>query len=135
MKHSPSHSGCQVFHFGAWRWCVTRALELLEVHESVATFHEHASLAGMDELLPLKPAPEGYLKLVEVKVDIEYAMTKTDLTKPIIVALVIGLSGESLGPMVIDGWHRIYRALSEGRETLPAYLLNPAAAEAIRIPL
>jgi hypothetical protein len=135
VKHSPAHNGCQVFHFGAWRWCITRAKELLEVHESVATFHEHASLAGMDELLPLKPAPQGYLKLVEVKVNVEYAMTKTDLNKPIIVAPVSSPSGEFFGWMVIDGWHRVYRALSEGRETLPAYLLNTAAEEAIRIPL
>ncbi|WP_181771266.1 hypothetical protein [Amycolatopsis pittospori] len=135
MKHSPVHSGCQVFHFAAWRWCINRAQELLEVHESVATFHEHASLAGMEQFLTLKPAAEGRIKLIEVKVDIEYAMTKTDLSDPLIIAPLRSPSGEDFGLFPIDGWHRIYRALSEGRETLPAYLLNSAAEEAIRIPL
>lgn len=135
MKHSPTHNGCQVFHFAAWRWCINRALELLDVHESVATFHDHVLITGLDQFLSLKPAPEGRLKLIEVKVDVEYAMTKTNLSKPIIFAPLSSPSGEDFGWMVIDGWHRIYRALSEGWETLPAYLLNPAAEEAIRIPL
>jgi hypothetical protein len=134
MKHPPTHRGCQVFHFAVWRWCINRAHELLEVHESVATFHEHALLAGMEQFLTLKPAAEGRIKLIEVEVDVEYAMTKTDLAKPIIIAPLSGPSGESLGLMPIDGWHRIYRALSEGRETLPAHVLNHAAEEAIRIP-
>lgn len=134
MKHSPTHEGCQVFHFAAWRWCITRAHELLEVHESVATFYEHAPLGDLDQFLPLKPAPAGHVKLIEVKVDVEYAMTKTDLSKPIIVAPLLGPPGVDFGRMPIDGWHRIYRALAEGRSTLPAYLLNEAAEQAIRIP-
>ncbi|MGW5741560.1 hypothetical protein [Amycolatopsis sp. NPDC003861] len=135
MKHSPTHEGCQVFHFAVWRWCITRAHELLEVHESVAELHEHALITGLDQFLPIRPAQEGHMKLIEVKVDVEYAMTETDLAKPIIIAPLSGSSGESLGLMPIDGWHRIYRALVEGRETLPAYLLNPTAELAIRIPL
>ncbi|MFE0021930.1 hypothetical protein [Amycolatopsis sp. NPDC059021] len=99
----------------------------------MATFHEHTLITGLGQFLSLEPAREGHVKLIEVKVNIEYAMTKTDLTKPLIVApLPIGEEPAEL--MVIDGWHRIYRALSEGRETLPAFLLNPAAEEAIRIP-
>jgi hypothetical protein len=134
MKHSPTHRGCQVFHFAAWRWCIDRAHELLEVHESVATFHEHALLAGMEQFLTLDPTDADQIKLIEVNVDVEYAMTETDLSKPLIIAPLSSLSGENLGLLPIDGWHRIYRALSEGRETLPAHLLNPAAEQAIRIP-
>ena len=134
MKHPPTHQGCKVFHFAVWRWCVTRAQELIEIHESAATYHEDALISGLEQFLPLRPAKEGHIKLIEVSVDIEFALTKTDLTRPLIVAPLVAPSGEPLGAIPIDGWHRIYRALSEGRETLPAYLLNPAAEEAIRIP-
>ena len=132
--HPPTHRGCQVFYFSVWRWCISKAHELLEVHESVAELREHALLEGLEQFLPLEPAQDGHMKLIEVKVDVEYAMTKTDLSKPIIVAPLAGPPGSDLGLMPIDGWHRIYRALVEGRHTLPAYLLNPTAELAIRIP-
>ena len=133
MKHPLTHLGCEVFHFVHLRWCVTRAHELLEVHESVAEFHEHAPLARLDNFLPLTSAADGFVKLVEFDVDVEYAMTKTDLSKPIIV-VPLSVRGKPAGAIPIDGWHRIYRALRDERESLPAYLLNSTAEEAIRIP-
>jgi hypothetical protein len=51
-----------------------------------------------------------------------------DLTKPLIVVWFPHLNGG----MVIDGWHRIYRATVEGVAELPSYLLTLEEADAIR---
>lgn len=57
----------------------------------------------------------------------------TDLSVPIIVAPIAPESGQDNGSIVIDGWHRIYRARREGRDTLPALLLTPETERTARI--
>lgn len=132
--------GCQVFHFAAFRWCVTQAQELIDADAARTDLRRppgflvpEADITGCDQFLPLAPDPPGMLRLIRVDVDTEYAMT-TDLTKPLIVA-PLRYKGEDLGSIVIDGWHRIYRARREGRTALPVYRLTEDTAEAVSIPL
>lgn len=67
--------------------------------------------------------------ILGVSVDEEYAMSDAvDLTEPVIIGWfdVEDDDGELIRQhLVIDGWHRVYRALEEGVETLPAYMLTP----------
>jgi hypothetical protein len=53
----------------------------------------------------------------------EYAKT-TDLSRPL---LFVPYRGQA---QMVDGWHRIARAVLEGVEELPAYLLTEAEADA-----
>lgn len=57
----------------------------------------------------------------------EYAKT-VDLSKPILFVPFEG--GTSV---LIDGWHRLYRAVSEGVSSLPCYELTPEEAEQILV--
>jgi hypothetical protein len=67
-------------------------------------------------------------------VDSAYAAT-TDLTTPILLAPVETSAGEELGYIAIDGWHRIYRALTEETTRLPAYILSKSTARTVRMDL
>ncbi|PKW15943.1 hypothetical protein [Saccharopolyspora spinosa] len=135
MRHSPTHQGCQAFRFAAWKWCINTAEVLIDADgEAAATFYEQSGITTLDQFLPLEPAEPGFMRLIEIGIDHDYAMTQTDLGKPIIVAPVAPETGDN-GVIVIDGWHRVYRARKEGREHLPVYLLTPYAEKASRIPI
>lgn len=58
--------------------------------------------------------------------DEEYART-ADLSRPLLAIL---FAGEEL--LILDGWHRLARAVLEGIEELPLLLLNEAEADAIQ---
>ncbi|MFI2616628.1 hypothetical protein [Streptomyces sp. NPDC018584] len=60
----------------------------------------------------------------------EYARTQADLSVPLIFA-DLSKEGDEPGYMLIDGTHRLRRAVIEGVEKLPVYLLD--RAEALRI--
>ncbi|WP_027944048.1 hypothetical protein [Amycolatopsis taiwanensis] len=133
--HSPTHLGCQTFRFMVWQWCITTAEELIRADgEAAATFYPEGGITTLDQFLPLEPEKPGYMRLIQIEVDHDYAMTQTDLTKPIIVAPIKPEKGE-YGVIVIDGWHRVDRARKEGREHLPVYMLSPDAEQACRIPI
>jgi hypothetical protein len=63
--------------------------------------------------------------------DREYAMT-TDLTEPVIVAIMRSQETGEVAPLLIDGTHRLYRAHAEGLDVLPVYVLNAEESLAIR---
>jgi hypothetical protein len=60
------------------------------------------------------------------ELDWEYAKT-TDLSNPL---LVIPFSDEEI--LLIDGWHRLARAVMEGVEELPMVLLTQEEADSIQ---
>jgi hypothetical protein len=62
---------------------------------------------------PIEPGP-GF--------DPDHAM-KADLSRPVIVATLPRPGRDGL-PVLIDGSHRLYRAVAEHRPVLPAYLLT-----------
>lgn len=52
----------------------------------------------------------------------EYALTKADVTKPLIFGLLKDKT--TWFSILIDGHHRLYRAQAEGLTKMPAYFLN-----------
>jgi hypothetical protein len=60
-----------------------------------------------------------------------------DLDQPLIVVQIPDCEGPRaspvVGPMIIDGWQRVYRASSTGREYLPAVLLDAEHEARIRL--
>jgi hypothetical protein len=56
----------------------------------------------------------------------------TDLTEPVIVAILHSQEHDEDYPLLIDGTHRLYRAYQEGVATLPAYVLDVAETLGIR---
>jgi hypothetical protein len=103
-------SGREVFRFLAWTWDISQA------HRRAAGYPiqqvDIAGLAGFASLIHVNPA----------RVD------EVDLTAPILIAPV-----PELGNLVIDGWHRVHRALRDGHTVLPARMLTPADEKQIRI--
>lgn len=64
--------------------------------------------------------------------DPEYAMT-TDLDDPVIIARIT-VPGEPSAPLLIDGTHRLYKAVRLGREHLPSLVLTAEETLSIRRP-
>lgn len=132
----PNHqhrSGCEVYQFAIYRWCITHTLELIEADPDAARLIEDVPVEPFRQFLPLESAPPGYMKLIEVLVNPDHAAT-TDLSKPIMVAPIVTHSGEDLGGIAIDGWHRIYRALNEGIIELPGYILTAETSVTAQFP-
>ena len=59
-----------------------------------------------------------------VSIDKDYALTKADLSRPLIMGLIKS-EGQWFN-ILIDGHHRLYRAKHEGIKKLPAHLLTKA---------
>jgi hypothetical protein len=124
---------CQTFRFIAHAWCVSHVLERVAADPYAARLVPDLDVTSLRQFLPLQPARPGHVKLIEVRVDTGYAAT-VDLTQPIIVSPILHRSGEHFGFIAVDGWHRIYRALTEGATRLPGYVLSDATANAVRLP-
>lgn len=133
MKHPSTHRDCQIFQFMTKAWCITKALELIEADPTVAELVEAMDITSLDSYLELTPPTQGMVRLVVMEVDKEYALTRTNLEKPILVVRLMSNDGEDYGGLVIDGWHRVYRARVEGRGELPAYVLGAETEEAVRV--
>jgi hypothetical protein len=133
-KHPVAHRGCEVFRFLTRGWCITQALELIKTDPTAAEFIEAVDVTGLDGYVDLTPPEPGMMRLFVVNVDKEYALTQTDLDVPLVVVRIIS-KGENLGCLVIDGWHRVYRARLEGRTSLSAYLLSAEAERRVQIAL
>jgi hypothetical protein len=75
------------------------------------------------------PLPLATLETIIV--DVEKAMSpEVDLSVPLLVLQGKNPSG-SEWKMVIDGWHRIYKASQEGKRKLPAFLFTVEESEEI----
>ena len=103
-------SGREVFRFLAFAWDVT------EGHRRAADYTIHqADITALAGLAALVGVNDAYLDQV-------------DLTRPILIAPI-----PEAGNLVIDGWHRVHRALRDGLTHLPARLLTEADEQHIRI--
>ncbi len=109
-----------------WGWDVDRALEI----------------AATKTPEPISVRQIAYLTEV-YEVDREYALSsRVDVTKPLLIVLVAGR--ETASPEVkatgfpeaalIDGVHRLYKAVQLGLETLPAVFLEPDEEHLVRLP-
>lgn len=132
VRHTHA-AGCQVFNYLGWTWCITHALALVAAEPRLATLAE-ADISNLDEKVGLAPPPEGGVPLVSATgLDPGYAMT-TDLALPLLVVTLRSADGEhDYGPMIIDGWHRVYHGRRTGRDRLPALHLADAVGNAARI--
>lgn len=106
---------------------------MIDADPTATQFIHHAEIDGVDRYLAATSDMSHTQRLLVVEVDHQYAAT-TDLTKPIILVRFVTDSGTDCGLLLIDGWHRVYRARCEGRTHLPAYLLSPATERIARIP-
>ena len=105
-----------------YHWNVTRARALAEHSGQVFRF---------------RPADFG-LTLAMVKqqypdIDAEYAMT-TDITRPLLLTLFQRHNAEDDEPntlQLLDGWHRLYKAMVISVEVLPAYMLTAEKSELV----
>jgi hypothetical protein len=131
--HHEHRTGCQVFQFAAYRWCIDHTEELIKADPDAARLVDDIPVEPFRQFLSLQPPKPGHLKLIEVDVDPKHAAT-TDLSQPIMIAPIITHSGERAGGVAIDGWHRIYRALSEGVRELPGYILTEETSIAAQYP-
>ena len=126
MPETPDEE--QVFIFVAWLFSIDQAQELLRSNprEPVeAEITRWVRSFGLDthgtERVPLIGGPD---------LDRAYAMT-TNLEQPLILA-TLQAPGYKPENLLIDGWHRAYKAHAEGRTHLPAYVLTLAESLAIR---
>lgn len=108
-------------HEHEWRhllvlaWDVAQAWRLIALRQS----HEPDGLANLAQYRPNDLA--GWLGVDPVR-----AMSDaTDLRVPLLIVPI----GDELTP--IDGHHRLYKALREGRDALPAFRLTPVEATVI----
>ncbi|GAA1577334.1 hypothetical protein GCM10009827_118980 [Dactylosporangium maewongense] len=104
------HGEREVFRFLAWAWDVT-AGNALAVDYPVRRA-DVTVLAGIAQLIGVHQARAAV----------------ADLARPLLVAPMPGA-----GLFMIDGWHRITRALAEGVTHLPAKVLTEADEARIRL--
>ncbi len=117
----PVYDDDEIFTFFILRFNVSEALRLLEA----------------------KPRPTFRVRvkaiqnqILGIKLDTEHAMT-TDTNKLLILAYVhLPAEGRKLGYweyMLIDGHHRLYKAVKQGLKWIDLHLLMPDESEQIRI--
>jgi len=97
-----------------YRWNITEALRLIE-----RSPREPDWFAPQEQGVTIPHIRERAPEL-----DAAYAMT-TDVAKPL---LFIPFEGRHL---LVDGWHRLYRAVAEGVTDLMAYTLTEEEAAAV----
>ncbi len=105
-----------------YHWNVTRATQIAELSCNLFRFRP------ADFGLTLDLVKEQYPDM-----DAAYAMT-TDLSRPLLLTLFVRqLAGvdEPNTLQLLDGWHRLYKALLTGVEYLPAYLLTQEQSELV----
>jgi hypothetical protein len=103
-------SGREVFRFLAFAWDVT------EGHRRAADY----PIRQVDVTVLA-----GFASLIRVN---DAYLDRVDLTRPILIAPI-----PEAGNLVIDGWHRVHRALRDGLTHLPARVLTDADEQHIRI--
>ena len=98
----------QTFHFGIWTYDIDKAIGILKRKPRAPV------MVAVDELRSL---------MWMTRIDEEYAGT-IDLSaaEPIILAPIKKKDG--IFHMVIDGWHRIAKAVASGVKEIPAYVLT-----------
>jgi hypothetical protein len=105
--------GPQIFRFLNNAWDVDAALALVAQRKP--------------DLMPVTKELANSAQFIEV--DEAWANSHADLAIPVILVTL----PEGSGCLIIDGWHRIAKALGEGKRTLPAHLLSEDDSEALRL--
>ncbi|MFD9950768.1 hypothetical protein ACFWYW_27325 [Nonomuraea sp. NPDC059023] len=101
----------EFFQMLAWRWNVTAAKKLARGREAEGRINPR-EWSGMLHLIAL---------------DTDHA-ARVDMSEPLIVITV-----PDSGMLIIDGWHRLYRALDTGVPELAAVILTAEEELACRM--
>lgn len=101
----------ETFHWGAYIWDIAAAQHLLTAKPRPVV---SLSVAAAMKLIGMIRINEGHA-------------IGRDLREPLIVVPFLG------SWMVIDGWHRLWRADREGTSHLPAYPLSVAEERKVRL--
>lgn len=109
-------------------WCVTYALELLAEDPS----RGREVVNDVTQLDSMIGFPPKHRSVALFGVDAEHAAT-VDISVPPLVAHLVSAKGEDVGYQIIDGWHRIYKARTLGRTTLPMIVLSSEVEQAARV--
>jgi len=112
-KHEPSYDGPsehEVFSFIFRSWDVNEAWKIIQAKK-----RKNKIMVPIEEIKQYF----GYVKVNKAYAD------KIDLSKiqPLIAVTLKDEDGGKFA-LVIDGWHRIYKAMKSGVKELPAYLLT-----------
>ncbi|MFF8535955.1 hypothetical protein ACF07B_29050 [Streptomyces sp. NPDC015532] len=124
----------QMFKYGNWVFDIDRAMRLLEEHPRPTEQTSVTDWSAAYHLSLLRPDYDGpswcpIFGPDQSHFSAEHAM-RTDLEQPVIIATLEFDSGPAR--LLIDGVHRMYRAMTEGRPTLPAHVLTLAETATIR---
>lgn len=124
----------QLFLYGKWLFNIDQAQTLLKEHPRDARPTPVADWSAHYYLDRLTPGYDGarwcpVFGPDQSAFNAEHAL-QTDLNKPVIIA-TLEFDGRP-AILLIDGVHRMYRAMTEGRATLPAYTLTTAETARIR---
>jgi hypothetical protein len=103
----------ETYTFLATQWDVAKAQEMVEAGEILAK--GPLDMDGPRKLLGMHRVDEEYAK----------GLTEDDLKRPLIIAKQLTVEDEPESfTMLIDGWHRVWRARDLGLETLPAVMVD-----------
>ncbi|MGW3392160.1 hypothetical protein [Streptomyces cinereoruber] len=124
----------QLFLYGAWVFNIDQAQILVKEHPRDVGLTPVADWATAYQLDRLAPDYDGarwcpVFGPDQSAFNAEHAL-QTDLNKPVIIATMEFDGCPAI--LLIDGVHRMYRAMTEGRATLPAYTLTTAETTRIR---
>jgi hypothetical protein len=101
----------EIFIMLGWAWDIDLAAQLATRHPTVP-----------GDLQTL-----GWARAV-IRIDPTHART-AELTRPLLAVPI----PNARTPLVIDGWHRLHRAMSEGIAELPVIVLDETDERACRI--
>lgn len=122
----------QWFRFGAWRFDISAAQRLISAaprDPQPVPVAEWASAYGLDRLDNPDPYKINLIGPDPDTFDRDYAMS-TDLTRPVLLA-TFNVDGARTA-LLIDGVHRLYRAMREGNDIQPGYLLTTDETQQIK---
>lgn len=112
----------QTFHYAHWVWDIEKAEQLIQKRRKK---DKDITSANVDHIfesirwsLPEHPVFAG------IMIDPNYALTKADISKPLIFGQFKDRKTKQWYSILIDGHHRLYRAKHEGLKEMPAYCLN-----------
>ncbi|MGW4792451.1 hypothetical protein ACWEPC_08575 [Nonomuraea sp. NPDC004297] len=104
-------TGVEVFQMLGWRWDITEAKKLTQ-----------------DRAPDGRIVTERWAAMIQlIAIDAEHVL-QVDLSEPLIMATV-----PNGGMLIIDGWHRLCKALALGVAELPAVVLTEEEELACRI--
>jgi len=112
----------QYFHYLGWHFDIDHANRLIASAPRETVDIDPAQAAAAGGIDPAAAKNEGGVTGGLVAIDQAYAMS-VDLSKPLIVATIHG-AADHHAYLLIDGWHRLYKAAATHVPVLSAYVLT-----------